>query len=345
VPAARFLCSPPKQRRVTILRLTLRIFRLFPQFKWPIRKVALFICLYKFMELTIPLLGAWMINSLQAHRPTMTIWGIACLAFCVWVLHGSVLGYFIDYTEGKRFSLPARQYLSIYALSRILGKKPEDVEEDPALMQVIIERGETVTVDWAVSIIRVVIPLTLPFLFVLTMLFTSSLILGTIVFVGAFLNGCLTWRLNTKLAPAFRTLRDLHNRQGQRHFTIFAGLIKILKNSSGRHEELEAYQMRFAEFTTARIDTLLQYLGFNFRRGVVINITHLLTWLTGIWYVNEGVYQVGYLLVFLRWETLVFDFLSAYFLVHKQWLETSPAIVAFFAQLDEASVIVQGVVR
>jgi hypothetical protein len=57
--------------------------------------------------------------------------------------------------------------------------------------------------------------------------------------------------------------------------------------------------------------------------------------MTGIWYVNEGVYQVGYLLVFLRWETLVFDYLGAYFLVHKQWLEISPAIVAFFAQLDE----------
>jgi hypothetical protein len=84
------------------------------------------------------------------------------VSFCVWVLHGSVLGYFIDYTEGKQFSLPARQYISIYALSHILKKKPEDVQEDPALMQVIIERGEAVTVDWAVSIIRIVIPLALP---------------------------------------------------------------------------------------------------------------------------------------------------------------------------------------
>jgi hypothetical protein len=125
------------------------------------------------MELTIPLLGALMINALHDHRPTMVIWGIAFVAFCVWVLHGSLLAYAIDYTEGKQFSLPARQYLSIYALTQILGKMPEDVREDPALMQVIIERGETVTVDWAVSIIRVVIPLTLPFLFVLTMLFTS----------------------------------------------------------------------------------------------------------------------------------------------------------------------------
>jgi hypothetical protein len=114
------------------------------------------------MELSIPLLGAWMINSLQAHRPTIAIWGITFVSFCVWVLHGSVLGYFIDYTEGKQFSLPARQYISIYALSHILKKKPEDVQEDPALMQVIIERGEAVTVDWAVSIIRIVIPLALP---------------------------------------------------------------------------------------------------------------------------------------------------------------------------------------
>ncbi len=43
---------------------------------------------------------------------------------------------------------------------------------------------------------------------------------------------------------------------------------------------------------------------------------------------GRAVYVLGLL-------QLVFDFLSAYFLVHKQWLETSPAIVAFFEQLDE----------
>ena len=45
-----------------------------------------------------------------------------------------------------------------------------------------------------------------------------------------------------------------------------------VKSADARHEELEKYQARYAEFTTARIDTLLQYLGFNFRRGVVINM-------------------------------------------------------------------------
>ncbi len=81
----------------------------------------------------------------------------------------------------------------------------------------------------------------------------------------------------------------------------------------------------------------MRFLGFNVRRGLVINVTHLLTWLIGIWYVNEqGLYSVGYFLVFIRWESLVFDFLSAYLGVHKQWMETSPAIKAFFQEMDEA---------
>jgi hypothetical protein len=69
-------------------------------------------------------------------------------------------------------------------------------------------------------------------------------------------------------------------------------------------------------------------------------VTHLLTWLVGIWAVNTGQIQVGYLLVFLRWETLVFDLLSHYLVVHKQWMETSPAIVTFYAELDAAAQIV-----
>jgi ABC-type bacteriocin/lantibiotic exporter with double-glycine peptidase domain len=140
---------------------------------------------------------------------------------------------------------------------------------------------------------------------------------------------------NCSLSPAFQTLRDLQNRQGQSHFRVFASLTQLLTNLEAKYARLAEYTSRYEELTAARTDTWLRFLGFNARRGLVINVTHLLTWLVGIWAVNTGQFQVGYLLVFLRWETLVFDFLSHYLVVHKQWMETSPALIVFFAELDE----------
>jgi hypothetical protein len=43
-----------------------------------------------------------------------------------------------------------------------------------------------------------------------------------------------------------------------------------------------SYRASYEEFTTARTATWMRFLGFNVRRGLVINVTHLLTWLIGI---------------------------------------------------------------
>jgi len=275
-----------------------------------------------------------MINALHAQRPFGDIWPLAVAAFGVWVLHGNILTYLIDRLEVASFSFPARQDISLNALALVLSLRPEKLQDDPALMQVVIERGEAVVVEWLVSVIRIVLPLALPFCFVLIMLFHSSLLLGGLVFAGAMLDLLITVKLNTALSPRYVQLRDLEIVKGRTHFAIFADLPHYLGSWEEQAAARAAYRRQFQALTEERTQTLLHFLGFHLKRGVVINLTHLLTWTVGIWYVSQGVYQVGYLLVFLKWETLVFDFLSNYLQVQKQWMETSPAIAVFFAQLD-----------
>ena len=326
---------PAQQRRSDIFKIMLRMLGLFKDYRQALLTVSFLIALYKCIELMIPLLAARVINAMEAHRPTSEIWVMAVTAFFVWVVHGNLLAYVFDRIEMQCFSFPARYHLSMYALDRVLGILPAFMRKDPALQQVILERGEHVMADFVVSIIRVVIPLALPFLFVAIMLLWSIPLLGAMVLIGAATDGLITWRLNKTLSPLFQELQGLQNRQGQMHFTIFANLANLLVNLEAKWEAMASYRARYEEFTTARTDTWMRFLGFNLRRGLVINVTHLLTWLIGIWYVNEkGIYSVGYFLVFIRWESLVFDFLGAYLGVHKQWMETSPAIKAFFQEID-----------
>jgi ABC-type multidrug transport system fused ATPase/permease subunit len=267
---------------------------LFKDYRKALLTVSCLIALYKCIELMIPLLAARVINALEAHRPTSEIWVMAVTAFVVWVVHGNVLAYVFDRIEMQCFSFPARYHLSVYALDHLLGVLPAVVRRDPALQQVIIERGEHVIADFVVSIIRVVIPLALPFLFVAVMLLWSIPLLGAMVLIGAATDGLITWRLNKTLSPLFQELQGLQNRQGQMHFTIFANLAHLLGNLQAKREATVRYRARYEEFTTARTDAWMRFLGFNLRRGIVINVTHLLTWLIGIWYVNaQGIYSGG----------------------------------------------------
>ncbi len=177
----------------------LRMLGLFQDYRRALLTVSFLIALYKCIELIIPLLAARVINAMEAHRPTSEIWVMAVTAFVVWVIHGNLLAYLFDRIEMQCFSFPARYHLSMYALDHVLGVRPSTMRKDPALQQVIIERGEQVIAYFVVSLIRVVIPLALPFLFVAVMLLWSIPLLGAMVLIGAATDGLITWRLNKTL--------------------------------------------------------------------------------------------------------------------------------------------------
>jgi ABC-type multidrug transport system fused ATPase/permease subunit len=187
----------------------LRMLGLFKDYTKALLTVAFLVALYKCIELMIPVLAARVINALEAHRPTPEIWVMAVTAFCVWVVHANLLAYLVDRIEMQCFSFPARKHLSMYALDHVLGVRPSTMRKDPALQQVIIERGEQVIAYFVVSLIRVVIPLAIPFLFVALMLVWSMPLLGTIVLIGAARDGLVTWRLNKALSPLFQELQGL----------------------------------------------------------------------------------------------------------------------------------------
>ncbi|HZS83579.1 MAG TPA: hypothetical protein VFA50_11950 [Stellaceae bacterium] len=300
--------------------------------------IAALVMCQKVGDLLVPWFGGRVIDAMAQGRPLPAVAVLILSAFTLWVLHGNVLPYVLGRYDTVRFQFVARQRISVDVIRAVLGNPAaQRGGKDSALQQAVVERGEQVLIDFINSLVRVAIPVTLPGIVTLAVLFAWFPMLGVIAIVGGLLDMLVTLHLNKVLAPLYGRFQQLDYQRQRLHTRIFRDLAAIF---AGRREAATtaAYDQRWSDYAACGITANLRYLGFNFGRGFIVNITNLCTWLVGAWYVHTGVYSLGFFLASLSWSTYVLNVLGAATALQKQWLETMPAIRAFFAEIDALAV-------
>jgi ABC-type multidrug transport system fused ATPase/permease subunit len=313
-----------------LLRKILELFK--PSWK-PLTAVAFLVTGQRVGDLLVPLFAGHVIDAIAQHRPYAAITPLIAGCFVFWVIHGNLLPYLLGRAEliGLRYTAPRR--IAVRTLQVVLnGDVPRN--GDTAMQQAVVERGLQALNEFMASLVRVAIPMTLPGLVTLVLLLLWFPLLGIIAVVGGTLDMAATLFLNRTLAPLFGRLQALDYKRLRLQTRIFRELPVLVTDRDGRAGKLTEYTQHYSDYEKSGITAGSRYLGFSFGRGVVINITNVLTWLVGAWYVDAGVYTLGYFLASLAWSTYVLNMIAAATELQKQWLETLPAIRALLAELD-----------
>ncbi|MBV9524008.1 MAG: ABC transporter ATP-binding protein [Alphaproteobacteria bacterium] len=285
-------------------------------------------------DLLVPVLGGGIIDAMAQRAALPQISILVLGTFVFWVLHGNILPYLLGRLDIRRFNFPTRRRISVANIEIVLASPAgPGTAKDSAMQQAVIERGEQVLLDFINGVVRVAIPMAIPGITTLGLLLAWFPMLAVIALCGGALDVIVTLCLNKALAPRYGRLQELDYQRQRLHTRIFRDLPAIF---AARRETRTAaeYDRRYADYADCGISTGLRYLGFNFGRGLIVNVTNLCTWLVGAWYVHTGVYSLGFFLASLSWSTYVLNALGAATELQKQWLETMPAIRAFFAEID-----------
>lgn len=318
-----------------ILSIVSAVLRIFSSFWKPLAVVSAMIMGQKVCDLLVPWFASRVIDAMARNEPLVDVLPLIATAFAFWVFHGNVLPYVLGRFDIRRFHYPARQSISVGNIRAVLGN--EDLElrvKDTAMQQAVLERGEQVLVDFTSSIFRVAIPISIPGFVTLGLLLWWFPLIGLIAVVGGLLDVLVTLYLNKAMAPMYANLQQLDYKRRRLLTQIFRDVRTIYGN---REEEatLKQYDGCYRDYASFGITTGLRFLGFNAGRGVIINIANLCTWVVGAYYVSTGVYSLGFFLASLSWSTYVMNMLGAALDLHKQWLETIPAIRAYFAEIGK----------
>lgn len=318
---------------VDMLAIVRRVLGLFRSFWKPLAVISLLIMMQKGGELMLPFFGGRVIDALAQQRPTEIVYPLILTAFLFWLFHGNVLPYLLGRVDLAGFQYAAPRRLGVTILGRVLADEKQGQGRDTALQQAVIERGELVLVQFVNSLARVAIPVAVPGIVTLGMLLWWYPLIGIIAIVGGALDILATIYLNTVLKPLYTRLQQLDYERQRVHTRAFRHLLSIVVEGKER-ETVAEYDARFAAFAEFGAFTGKRFLAFNFGRGIIINVTNLCTWGVGALYVSDGTFTLGYFLASLSWSTYVLNAVGAGIELQKQWMETMPAIKAFFAEVD-----------
>ncbi len=317
-----------------MLSVIKRVWTLFAPFRKPLTGIALLIMVQKIGDLMVPFFAGQVIDAMAQRHALDAIYSLVAASFIFWIGHGNILPYLLGRIELKRFRYTAPQHIGVANVGTVVnGAGTRTLTRDTAFQQAVIERGEQVLMDFMNSLVRVAIPISLPGIVILGLLLWWYPLVGLIALVGGTLDVLVTVWQNKVLAPRYAQLQGL-DYQRQRLLTqIFRDLPAIV---AGRRQKdvVADYAGTFGEYAAFGKVTGLQFLGFNFGRGIIVNITNLMTWVVGAWYVDAGVYSLGYFLASLSWSTYVLNVVGSGIELQKQWMETMPAIKAIFTELD-----------
>ena len=316
-----------------MLPIVRRVLGLFLPFWKPLALISTLIMLQKAGDLAVPLFGGQVIDAMARRESLDATYYMIATAFLFWVCHGNMLPYVLGRVDLGYFQYAGPRHLCVSMLKRVLKQRIREDGRDTAMQQAIIERGEIVLVQFINAFVRVAIPLTVPALVTLTLLLWWYPLIGLIVIIGGALDILATIYLNTVLKPLYTRLQELDYERQRWHTHVFRNLLGIIVEGKQRQTAAE-YDERYGAFASFGAYTGRRFLAFNFGRGLIVNVTNLCTWVVGAWYVDDGVYSLGYFLASLSWSTYVLNCVGAGIELQKQWMETMPAIKAFFAEID-----------
>lgn len=315
-----------------MLLIVRKVLSLFLPFWKPLVLISLLIMLQKAGDLAVPLFGGQVIDAMAQHRPLDATYTMIATAFLFWVCHGNMLPYVLGRVDLAGFQYAGPRHLGVSMLKRVLRQRVKD-GRDTAMQQAIIERGEVVLVQFVNAFVRVAVPVTVPGIVTLGLLLWWYPLIGLIAMAGGVLDVLATIYLNSVLKPLYTRLQELDYERQRVHTHVFRNLLAIVIENKQRQTAAD-YDERFATYAGFGAYTGRRFLVFNFGRGLIVNVTNLCTWVVGAWYVDGNVYSLGYFLASLSWSTYVMNCVGAGIELQKQWMETMPAIKAFFAEID-----------
>ncbi len=196
------------------------------------------------------------------------------------------------------------------------------------MLQTIIERGETVIPDFMSTVTRLLLPSVIPCVAVVVALIAISPLLFVALALGCGLYAGVTLYMNRLLMPQYADLQDVDNRREQLRIKIFRALAKPADPIDSM---IEAYGQRYSAVAQVGSQIRVCYLNFDLSRGIVINVMNACTWIVGIHAVRTDQFGLAVFIAFVSWSAACISYVQVATAIHKQWLETGPAIRNYFA--------------
>lgn len=314
-----------------------KVYRVYRPFRFQMMGVFAFIIALQGLALIGPLLQGKTIDVIAKHQSMRDAMVLAGLAFVVMFLRGVVLMYWREKYENKYLDFQIPRHVNYLTMESILGfSLGQHISENSGLKQSVVNRGKNALSTIAPMILYSIFPTVSEVVIMIIALMYLSPPLGMAVFIGVGLFTAVVIRANNKMGPDLDILEKRRNENGKFQSEVIRNADLVI-TSAQEARTLQECDENLASVQKFQLSVWNKYLNIAVERNVIIGLTRFAVSVLGIYYVYQGRYSIGTLVVFWSWSSSALGEISMIGNLHRNFMENYASIKKYFTMLDMKS--------
>ncbi len=310
-----------------------KIFEIYRPFKKPILVMFLFIAVFQAISLVSPVIYGEILDAIVLKQAFGRIMVFALLSLVLFIIQ-NVIQYVKEKFELKYFDFAVNRHVAKITLKTIFGFSiGQHNNEHSGIKQSIINRGEHSLTALAYTAAYEVMPMIVHTLLATFVMIYLSLSLGLVIAVSVFLFVAISIYANRAIRKDLETSQEMWNENGKIHSEILRNIEIVMLNAQEDRTAKE-YDAHFCKLSDFSKQMWKKYCFLSMFRNFIPIAARFIVIAAGAYYVLNGKYSPGYLVVLMGWTSNIFGQLHSIGNLHRRCLDLYAAAKKYFAMLD-----------
>lgn len=291
---------------------------IFGPFKWRILLILAMILIGQALMLVSPYIQGMIIDNItQGVAMRQTYWLIALAGFIMTLNHWAIQ-YTRERYETDKLEYDIDETASDYTMSRILALSVGQHNSMHSGMKYsIINRGQHSLTSLVFMLVYEIVPTASRALLMTAAICWLSLTIGLIVLSAVVIFTGLTLWQNHLFGNDLRKLEKMWNKESKFRNEIIQHISHVLVNAQEKKARAEA-DAKYEETVGFAKPVWLRFIIYAYLRSMTIIVARVAVIAIGAYYVYQGRFTIGTIVVFWSWSSNAFDDLWVIGHLHRQ---------------------------
>lgn len=311
-----------------------KIWELYKPFKRIIFLLVFLTLIKEILILFPPVLYAKIVDSVIYKDSISRSLNLVAIMFGLSFFNSVILGHISNYIDVKYFEYDIDQHMSNKSVGKILDFSiGQNINENSGVKQSVINRGQNAVEQFTNYCLYNYIPLVLKVIVAAAAMFFINIILGTIVLFGALIFVLISLWVNNKFSADLRKMDDLRNENNKEQMEILHN-VDIIKTNAQESVSLSRFDKKLSKTFDLGRKMWLKYISLMRIRGAVAEVTEAAVMALGVYFVFQGKYTPGTLIIFWSWSSRVFGQLGQIGQAQRMIMRWSKSIKKYLDLMD-----------
>ena len=310
------------------------MYKLYKPFRLAALGLFLLIMASQLLQLVNPYIYGLIIDKLVTREPIIEAIKLVGLSLALAFLSDVVVNFFMDRLETKSLEYDIGGHIEIKTLDKLMQFSiGQHINENSGIKKSVIDKGEHSLTTLFFVLVYELIPTAIQVLVSLAALFIFAPQIGAIVLTGVAIFTAISLGVNFLFKKEFDKMNDMHDDNQKLSQEILRN-ISLVKISAREEKTTQEYMDNLTKFYSFSKQTWLRFILYVYGRNIFMVITRAAALLAGIWYVYQGVYTPGYLIIVLSWSSNAFGRLQNVSNLHRRLIQIYSAIKKYFTLMN-----------